>query len=345
MKDNFAIQISVICPVHNAEKYLDHCLESLRVQTFQDFEVWLVNDGSTDRSGAICDDFVQKDARFHVLHKENGGPSSARNLGLEHANGKWICFVDSDDFVLREYLQKLYETVRGEETAFVIQGFSMVYSNGVRINREFKDKTYRRESIRNAFEDINLNRCGFPFAKVFENNIIQKYNIRFPLGIHYGEDKMFLWQYMLHVECLKTLSGTNYQYCIRSDANNLSERLFSYDSEYRYYQMYYDLTRLLMKHFDLTIETRKSMNNVVAEILIRRAIGTIYQGENRKSFKDRISILKNLKKEEIRFCQAYYKQCSWFRRLVVVLLSVHCYRLCDYLNQGIAWGQILKQKS
>lgn len=92
-------KISVIVPVYKAENYLHRCVDSLLAQTFQDFEILLIDDGSPDRSGEICDEYAKKDKRVRVFHKKNGGVSSARNLGLDNARGEWICFVDSDDWV------------------------------------------------------------------------------------------------------------------------------------------------------------------------------------------------------------------------------------------------------
>ena len=96
--------ISIITPVYNAEKYLRCCIDSIIAQTFTDFELLLIDDGSKDKSGAICDEYAAKDARIRVFHKENGGVSSARNLGLDNAKGEWITFIDSDDWVKQDYL-------------------------------------------------------------------------------------------------------------------------------------------------------------------------------------------------------------------------------------------------
>ncbi|MDR0422523.1 MAG: glycosyltransferase, partial [Proteiniphilum sp.] len=101
--------ISVIVPVYNVEKYLRKCLESILAQTYTSFELLLVNDGSTDGSGQICDEYAQKDSRVQVFHQENKGVSRARNLGLERAKGKWVAFIDSDDWVDSTYLEHLLE--------------------------------------------------------------------------------------------------------------------------------------------------------------------------------------------------------------------------------------------
>ena len=95
-------KISVIVPVYKAEAYLHRCVDSILAQTFQDFEVLLIDDGSPDRSGEICDEYARKDKRVRVFHKENGGVSSARNMGLDNARGEYVCFVDSDDWLDEE---------------------------------------------------------------------------------------------------------------------------------------------------------------------------------------------------------------------------------------------------
>lgn len=98
-------KVSVIVPVYKAEAYLYRCVDSLLVQTFTNFEILLIDDGSPDRSGEICDEYARKDTRVRVFHKENGGVSSARNLGLKYAQGEWIAFVDSDDWVESDFLE------------------------------------------------------------------------------------------------------------------------------------------------------------------------------------------------------------------------------------------------
>ena len=99
------IMISVIIPIYNTEKYLCQCIESVLIQSYPKFELLLINDGSKDRSGEICDEYAKKDNRIKVFHKENGGVSSARNLGLDNANGDYICFIDADDYVGKRYLE------------------------------------------------------------------------------------------------------------------------------------------------------------------------------------------------------------------------------------------------
>ena len=101
---NIEPRVSIIVPVYKAEAYLHRCIDSIIVQTFTNWELLLVDDGSPDRSGVICDEYAGKDERIKVFHKENGGVSSARNLGIDKAVGEWLCFIDSDDTIQPTYL-------------------------------------------------------------------------------------------------------------------------------------------------------------------------------------------------------------------------------------------------
>ena len=104
-------EISIVVPVFNVEKFLKKCIESIISQSFSNFEVLLVNDGSTDGSLDICLQYTKIDDRVKVINKKNGGLSDARNAGIKYATGKYICFIDSDDFIEKEYLQKLYKNI------------------------------------------------------------------------------------------------------------------------------------------------------------------------------------------------------------------------------------------
>lgn len=112
MNDDF--KISVIIPIYNAEKYLHRCIDSILSQSYCNLEILLIDDGSKDASGNICDQYAIKDRRVKVFHKENGGASNARNTGLDHCSGEWISFVDADDYLLSDTFRKgMFEQLRG----------------------------------------------------------------------------------------------------------------------------------------------------------------------------------------------------------------------------------------
>ena len=137
-------KISVIVPVYNTEKYLDRCIQSILAQTYTDFELLLVDDGSTDSSGAICDKYAEQDSRVRVFHKENGGVSSARNQGLDNAKGEWITFVDSDDWVDREFFNILSKSSKPDIliSYYVADGWSRW------VSVPFEDATFNTKNMK-----------------------------------------------------------------------------------------------------------------------------------------------------------------------------------------------------
>ena len=337
------ISISVIIPVYNAEEYLKTCLRSIQNQTYSSFEVWLINDGSQDKSGIICDTFQATDSRFHVIHKPNGGVSSARNVGIENAKGEWICFIDSDDTVEKNYLETLQQSIGEKQDLLIIQGFNTIFHNGKKEQRLFNNYFYPSTEIYKTFQDSNLNRCGFPFGKLYNKEIINQNNIRFDEQIHYAEDVMFMLTYLCHVSAIQTVSEANYNYYVRNNGS-LSQRIFSFKSEYKCYLTYLDRLTKLEKRFNLPKSSTLKAKNVISEYLIRRSIGSLYQHSTREPLKKRIFILKSLTGEQINFLKRYYKNCNWFHKVTVFLLSKHYYYLCDWFNQCIAWGRSIKQR-
>ena len=128
--------ISVIIPVYNVSQYLPRCIESVINQTYQNLEIILVDDGATDDSGVICDDYARKDPRIRVVHKENGGLSSARNAGIQIARGEYLTFIDSDDYVDRDYTEFLYELVCQYSAKMAIFSHTVFYDNGTVLKKE-----------------------------------------------------------------------------------------------------------------------------------------------------------------------------------------------------------------
>jgi len=127
--------ISVIVPVYNAETFLEKCVSSIQAQTYTNLEIILINDGSSDSSGAICDSIAEKDSRVRVKTKKNGGVASARNLGLDEARGEYIAFVDHDDTIDPDMYERMYKRIKETDSDICICGFKMIYSNYERIIR------------------------------------------------------------------------------------------------------------------------------------------------------------------------------------------------------------------
>ena len=198
--DNMMYKISVIVPVYNTKKYLSRCLDSILSQSFTDFELLLIDDGSTDDSGVICDAYAEKDNRIRVFHKENGGVSSARNLGINNASGKWIYFVDSDDELLPDGLKTLVENV-SEGADVVMAGYEDVDENGNRSCQTNERRSLRltqRQSVTTIYTGSGLYYfyMGYPWMRLFRNDLVKRLNIRFDSDIAIKEDSLFVMQYV-----------------------------------------------------------------------------------------------------------------------------------------------------
>ena len=228
-------KISVIVPVYKAENYLHRCVDSLLSQTFPDFEILLIDDGSPDRSGEICDEYARKDKRIRVFHKENGGVSSARNLGLDHARGEWICFVDSDDYVEYKYLWELYHDAYMNNADLVVHSFIEKKPNGKDVGYE-----YYSEKLYNVEEDLyellvkeKLYYRGAPWAKLYKRFLLVEHGIKFDTDVHYGEDLCFVLDYLSVIQLVYFSSESSYYY-IQYGTSSVN-RMFAFSEEYAGY--------------------------------------------------------------------------------------------------------------
>ena len=173
--------ISIIVPIYNVEKYLEKCIESLLNQTYKNIEILLIDDGATDRCPQICDKYMEKDKRIKVIHKDNGGLSDARNVGIEIANGKYIGFVDSDDYVEKDMYEFLYKNIKENNADIAICGRYINNADG----RQIIDANPNLFIIMDTKEAlINLNSYkGFDMSacdKIYKKELFE--NIRFPFG-------------------------------------------------------------------------------------------------------------------------------------------------------------------
>ena len=164
-------KISVIVPVYKVEEYLHRCIDSILSQSFTDFELILVDDGSPDNCGKICDEYAQKDSRVRVFHKPNGGVSSARNLGLDNANGEWIAFIDSDDYVDVDYLAELDSYSKMLDVDYVIT------LNTIRTYTKESFLMLQSEHYGDLFSLYRLLKYSSPWAKLFKNKFKVKCKI------------------------------------------------------------------------------------------------------------------------------------------------------------------------
>lgn len=203
--------VSIVVPVYNAEKFINRCVDSLLAQTYQDFEILLVDDGSSDDSFSICKSYEQKDSRVIAVHKENGGVSSARNFGMELARGEWIGFVDADDNVYPRYLGSYFNL--GDEADLLIQGYKQInVKDGSTSYYSEPDSIIKAESMMPYILKTQKTwHLGYVWCKLFRSEIIKIYQLKFDTSIHQCEDLLFCISYLQYVKILNNIS-VNDQY-------------------------------------------------------------------------------------------------------------------------------------
>ena len=217
-----SIKLSIIIPVYNTKQYLSRCLESVLNQSYTDIELLLVDDGGTDGSGDVCDAYAEKDSRIRVFHQENGGVSSARNMGLGHATGEWIYFVDSDDEVLPDGIQTLVNCI-SDEVDIVMGGYVDVDENGVPF--EVYERTELTLSKKHSLVSLYggygsfYPYCGYLWMRLLRRRVIQEHHLLFDPAIAIKEDTLFLTQYVCKSNGITRQTTTPvYKYYRRSDS-------------------------------------------------------------------------------------------------------------------------------
>lgn len=261
------MKLSVIIPVYNVEKYLDECVQSVWKQNFNDFELLLINDGSTDHSGKLCDEYAAVDNSVRVFHKENGGVSSARNLGIENAAGEWITFIDSDDYILDNYFSALSDI----NADLIMQGFGYM-ERGICI----KEYTYDSEVL--SREDFILKYNLYPdfsssCSKFFRNSILKAHKIKFNTSLRFGEDTLFNLKYLQFCNDIATRNHS--RYCYRILEGGLSNTVV----DYRHDLLFYKESRSLLLKYN-----NKEFYNKSILISLSRLLTSMYSDKSMSNF-------------------------------------------------------------
>ena len=203
-------EVSIVVPVFNSGKYLSRCVDSIVSQTFSNFECILIDDGSTDNSLFICERYRQSDDRIIVIHQENSGVSATRNKGLEIARGKYICFVDSDDYVQENMCEKLVAAINQSNTDVVCCGYTENKKIYVLCNEDFIFSNIDAIEIVHYLEMRQA--FGIVWNKLYKRTILDTNKIRFPISIKFGEDMLFNLQYFRHIKTAYNSSDYLYHY-------------------------------------------------------------------------------------------------------------------------------------
>ena len=279
MEKNESDLISIVVPVYNVEKYIKKCIDSIINQTYQNLEIILVDDGSPDKCGEICEEYSKKDNRIKVIHKENGGVSDARNAGLEKATGEYIAFIDSDDYIDKNYISTLYNMCITNKAEIAQCSFKRVTDNQIANEKDVENKIVNMsgiEAIKNIFKE-NYIEYTVAWNKLYKKSLFD--NIKYPKGkLH--EDEATTYKLFYEAKIVSVTNEKLYYYYIRQNSitnTKFSLRRLDYIEELEeqlkffndrneediYLEVYYRYARsLLLFYFKCkTIENSEQMQN------------------------------------------------------------------------------------
>lgn len=321
--------ISIIVPIYNVEQFLHCCIDSILAQTFTDWELLLIDDGSPDKSGEICDEYAKKDSRIRVFHKENGGVSSARNLGLDKAQGEWVTFIDADDYILPDFIKGLYRPIEEGESVDFVHGGCCNVKNGeiVSVNQSYDN--YIGDNSGYVFRMFR----GLTVSKLFSlenvNHSVDGRPLRFDEKMKIAEDMAFTMDYLLSVKRYAFVEEKGYCYRIDNICSaTRSKRKVKYETELHSFRHLYKSTISYINRYNIGIDDCKlrlqQRGNQMAETIF-----SLYYGNCRK--KNRLLHLQNdfSKIEQAMLC---YANMPLIKKYLMSFYINHQYKLFDVLT-------------
>lgn len=311
--------VSIIIPVYNAEANLHDCLTSVLNQSYRNIEVILINDGSTDLSGEICDDYAKTDSRLKVIHQENSGPSYARNTGINRAVGDYVQFVDSDDWIEPTMTRKLVEAMN-QNVRLIICGYTSISRNN--------DKTSFIPAIEGVYQKSefmlhfgNLYKhilLPSPCNKLYDAALIRDYDIRFSESLTMGEDLLFNIDYLNHCHRINIIPDSLYNYRLAS--NNSLTRNFNKDLFQNQQTLYQDVREFLIKNNCYTSENKYYLNVIYANSIVNCLTNLFHQNSGLSSKQKRKQITTIISEDHVIQNSAYFND-SMQARLIGRLIE------------------------
>lgn len=244
--------VTLIIPIFNTGEKLYRCLESVKSQTFADFECLMIDDGSKDESPQIIEEYAQKDSRFKAIHKENGGVSSARNEGLKKAKGEWVVFLDSDDSIKPNHLEAMLAAV-DSDIDIVFTGYEQTLTGGrIAEGHQYVACKYKeKDGVAKFLSETDTLRYMVPWDRMYRRRVIADAGILFDLNLSLSEDRLFCYQYLLYARGIVTISAVTYMHDA-SDLNSLSNRFYPFQVNAYRYDTFVKATEELFSRFELS---------------------------------------------------------------------------------------------
>lgn len=272
------MKISIICPVYKAEKYLHKCIESIIAQTLTDWELILVDDGSPDSSGELCDKYAIQDSRIRTIHKQNEGVSVARQTGLDAAHGEYVIHVDSDDWVEPTMLEELYTKAISENADIVICDYFNNIGPKQTVCNQRPSSLEPKQILQELFQQLHGSCCN----KLARRACYKQYGIQFPYGINYCEDLLTWVQFLSHEEVkVAYLNKAFYHYCDNPESITRSYQRSQYETRCKFVHL---LEKVLPSDLKSTI-----VNKVKFDIFIE---ANIFDVLTQSEIKDGLKVFK-----------------------------------------------------
>lgn len=340
--------ISIIIPVYNTEQYLRQCLKSILSSSCKDFEVILVNDGSTDHSLSICRRYSRKDSRIRVFDQEHRGASEARNRGISESRGEWIVFADADDMISRDFLQEAVrqeyadqdlllfdylklagKSQRNTAAAAVIPADVRCRLRKLYFDRE--DRIFLIENLLNMSQIVH-NGCTSllsPWAKAYKRTVIERYSIRFHSDLEIGEDRLFNLEYFRRMECCVYIMKPVYYVRVHRDSTMLRFHLNYLQNDYRYQEK----LRTLLKESDILPEVKRAYYNSVltnmADVLVRG----IFNPYSSRHYRENLKLCQEMQRFEIYRRALKYNGKTGIipRRIMLFFFQKKCYHIVNLI--------------
>ena len=328
--------VSIIVPVYNTAVYLPACIDSILAQSYTDFELILVDDGSTDDSLQVCETYAARDARIRVFHQQNAGVSAARNFGVEQAQGDWLCYVDSDDVVLPAYLQDMLEAADAED-CLVMGNISDSRMKGLITS----DVVLEGEAMVRYMLSHNILNLSGPVAKLYNRATLVKYGIRFPQDIHYGEDMLYFLQYLNHIGRVAFRQSELYQVTMRE--GSLSRGYYSFESEYACFETCLSEMTTFASRLTLSDAEKTAVvwRNRTAQFFLH-SVKSIYALSNAYAWSEQMHRLQSIPVAYYRSFGKAFRPEGFSSRLVSTLVSNRWFTLLLVFGYCYEQSRLLK---